>query len=80
MNKVNLLAPKDKRIEIYYRLEYRKFFTPGSIVVQLEYTSNKQTSKFWDILGSFGYEMDIKNLKKFTKLTNFMFYVKNCKT
>ena len=78
MNKVNLLAPKDKRIEIYYRLEYRKFFTPGSIVVQLEYTSNKQTSKFWDILGSFGYE--IQTLKNFAKLTNFMFYVKNCKT
>ena len=45
MNKVNLLSPKDKRIEIYYRLEYRIFSTPGSIVVQLEYTTNKQTSK-----------------------------------
>ena len=78
MNKVNLLSPKDKRIEIYYRLEYRIFSTPGSIVVQLEYTTNKQKSKIWDILGSFGYE--IKNLKKLTKLTNFMFYVKNCKT
>ena len=42
MNKVNLLAPKDKRIEIYYRLEYRIFSTPGSIVVQLEYTTINQ--------------------------------------
>ena len=37
---IGCMYTKDKRIEIYYRLEYMIFFTLGSIV----YANNKQTS------------------------------------